>query len=1058
MNSLSHFTKLLSLLFFLVCLMTEGVSKEDPSPPLSGSTLSDQSLELMDPEIPVIPNSSGFGITTPAGRGGIIYRVYSLEDTGIGTLRECVEAVGPRVCLFETSGVIQLAGELKISNPNITIAGQTAPSPGVMLYGAQMVIKTQDVLIQHLGVRLGDPLNGQEPQDEDVRDCISIREGSDRIILDHLSLAWGTDENLSIVGNVGEITVSNVLNAQPLTVVKPGYSSLIYDDGSVAYLGNMFAHADQRQPLSHISNLIFSNNLLYNRGLRFIQLANTRSPGEISSNTIQGNVFVEGPNRRGDTNPIMYGNGDIKEGTRLYLDANYWKESVYSPSFITDQRELIRDEGNNADPIVDTPPLWLENLEPLEEEQRIIEYVLENVGSRPSDRNPYDESVIQDYLNGTGQFYECVNGCDNNTGGDPILSVVQRKLRIPSDPNGDKNQNGYTNLEEWLHKFSENVEGRELIYRSIGDLEESTYVSVSGQQKRWHNITFKVEGPSTSEKAIPNPFLDYRMNIKFTHLSSNTSIIVPGYYAADGNAAETSDSTGNIWQAHFVPEEIGSWAYEVLFEQGDGLAVENIFTPGTPLEAHGQTGTFSVSETDKSGNDFRGKGFLRYVGKHHLQFSGNKEYFIKGGADSPENLLSYRDFDNTPNLRDRQKTYEPHLQDWKAGDPVWQGTKGKGLIGALNYLASKGMNAFSFMTMAVNGDDRAVYPYIIGNGEDAPQQDRTQFDVSKLAQWEIVFSHADSLGLHLHFKTQETENDILLDGGQLGTERKLYYRELIARFGHHLALNWNTGEEVNLHTELGDVYQELLYSYSAYIKSLDPYDHPVVSHTFPQDRLSIYTALLGKQSPITGASLQVNYINVHKHTLEWVKKSKLSGYPWVVANDEQGSSTTGITPDGEGNNHADIRKSVLWGNYMAGGAGVEYYFGYDYPHSDMTLQDFRSRDSMWSFTRIAMDFFRNELPFYDYSSQDHLLLGTGNNDISYAFGKPGEQFIVFSERMGELSMILTCGVDTYNLRWFNPRTGEFTPESRTLEAGGAVPLFDPPSDPDEDWVLILDPA
>ncbi|MEM7510133.1 MAG: putative collagen-binding domain-containing protein, partial [Bacteroidota bacterium] len=223
-------------------------------------------------------------------------------------------------------------------------------------------------------------------------------------------------------------------------------------------------------------------------------------------------------------------------------------------------------------------------------------------------------------------------------------------------------------------------------------------------------------------------------------------------------------------------------------------------------------------------------------------------------------------------------------------------------------------------------------------------------------------------------------------------------------------------------------------------------------------RLAIYTALLGKQSPITGASLQVNYINVHKHTLEWVKKSKLSGYPWVVANDEQGSSTTGITPDGEGSNHADIRKSVLWGNYMAGGAGVEYYFGYEYPHSDMTLQDFRSRDSMWSFTRIAMDFFRNELPFYDYSSQDHLLLGTGNNDISYAFGKPGEQFIVYSERMGELSIILTCGVDTYNLRWFNPRTGEFTPESRKLEAGGAVPLFDPPADPDEDWVLILDPA
>ena len=62
-------------------------------------------------------------------------------------------------------------------------------------------------------------------------------------------------------------------------------------------------------------------------------------------------------------------------------------------------------------------------------------------------------------------------------------------------------------------------------------------------------------------------------------------------------------------------------------------------------------------------------------------------------------------------------------------------------------------------------------------------------DVSKLAQWEIVFEHADKKGLFLHFKMQERENSFLLDGGELGTERKLYYREPIARFGHHLSLD-----------------------------------------------------------------------------------------------------------------------------------------------------------------------------------------------------------------------------------------------------------------------------
>ena len=70
-----------------------------------------------------------------------------------------------------------------------------------------------------------------------------------------------------------------------------------------------------------------------------------------------------------------------------------------------------------------------------------------------------------------------------------------------------------------------------------------------------------------------------------------------------------------------------------------------------------------------------------------------------------------------------------------------------------------------------------------------------RIDVSKTAQWELVFEHADTMGMFLHFKTQEQENDQLLDGGKLGLQRRLYYRELVARFGHHLALNWNLGEE-----------------------------------------------------------------------------------------------------------------------------------------------------------------------------------------------------------------------------------------------------------------------
>ena len=103
------------------------------------------------------------------------------------------------------------------------------------------------------------------------------------------------------------------------------------------------------------------------------------------------------------------------------------------------------------------------------------------------------------------------------------------------------------------------------------------------------------------------------------------------------------------------------------------------------------------------------------------------------------------------------------------------------MIAALIYLASEGMNAFSFLPMTIGGDDRNVFPYVTERGP------FTRFDCSKLAQWEIVFEHADHLGLHLHFKTLETENELLLDHGDLGLERRMYYRELIARFAHHLA-------------------------------------------------------------------------------------------------------------------------------------------------------------------------------------------------------------------------------------------------------------------------------
>ena len=168
--------------------------------------------------VPIIPGANGFGTTTAAGRGGQVYRVTSLAESGTGTLKACIDQKGPRVCVFEVSGMIKLTQNLPIRNPNITIAGQTAPSPGITLRGASVIIKTSDVLIQHIHVRPGDDPSGPSP---DNRDALRIEgdEGTPivrNVVIDHCSFSWSIDEMASAWQNWDNITLSNNIFSEPL--------------------------------------------------------------------------------------------------------------------------------------------------------------------------------------------------------------------------------------------------------------------------------------------------------------------------------------------------------------------------------------------------------------------------------------------------------------------------------------------------------------------------------------------------------------------------------------------------------------------------------------------------------------------------------------------------------------------------------------------------------------------------------------------------------------------------------------------------------------------------
>ncbi len=583
-------------------------------------------------------------------------------------------------------------------------------------------------------------------------------------------------------------------------------------------------------------------------------------------------------------------------------------------------------------------------------------------------------------------------------------------------------------------------------------------VKVSGELKRWHKVTLTMDGPNTSETANPNPFTNYRCDVTFTH-SSGASYVVPGYYAACDNPAEGC-SSGNKWKAHFSPDRTGAWNYSISFKTGSNVAMNGGGSSAGFFD--GSTGNFSISESDKSGRDFRAKdkGKLRYVGEHYLRFAGtggnnsNGEYFFKAGADAPENTLAYNDFDATPNRGGRRKTWSPHQQDYSASEAssyTWKGGKGTELLGAVRYLSNTGVNAFSFLTLSLHGDDENVFPHLMKvnestyNGYNDAQQwnngvHHNRFDVSKLAQWERVFEYADAKGMFMHFKTLETENDNMMDNDNFGNERKIYYRELVARFGHHLGLNWNLSEESTMK-------DNVVKQTASYIKSIDPYDNHIVLHTYPNQKDQRYDPLLGNSSELTGASLQTSnstYNEVKSDVKKWVNKSAQANKKWVVCLDEPGNAQIGIDNDDNGSNDKLVRNKVLWATLLSGGMGVEYYYGYQTGQTDLSAQNHRSRDQKYKEAAIALEFMRNYVGNNAINMSNADNVTSDNND--HVFAEAGKIYVVYRPNGGTTGINLPG--NGWKVQWYNPRNGGALTSAANVGSNLVAPN-------NNDWVALI---
>jgi hypothetical protein len=601
-------------------------------------------------------------------------------------------------------------------------------------------------------------------------------------------------------------------------------------------------------------------------------------------------------------------------------------------------------------------------------------------------------------------------------------------------------------------------------------------VQISGTLQQWHKVTVELAGLEASESASdPNPFTQLEMWVQFRHPASQLAYRVPGYFAADGEAAKSGAGEGNAWRAHLAPDAAGRWEYEIEFYQG-GTVVSGNADEARPLSPwHGLSGSFQIEPSTKDAPGFRAEGRLTVTDSGYLRHAGSGRYFLKAGPDAPETLLAYRDFDGITTGNPQRaplKDWQPHVKDWREGDPSWREGRGRGLIGAINYIASQGCNSISFLPYNAGGDGDNVWPFVSRN-------DKLHYDCSKLDQWQIVFDHATERGVHLHFKLQETEIDDerrghggtagsvpeALDGGQLGVERRLYIRELVARFGHALGLTWNIGEE---NTQSAEEVRAMI----DFIDAMDPYDHLIVIHTFPGEQDKVYSRLLPPRSQLTGASLQNPWHAAHRRTLHWVRRSREAGRRWIVCNDEQNPASDGVPPDPGYQGHDgiaardsdrpydlhDIRRYTLWGTLLAGGAGVEYYFGYQLPQNDLNCQDFRSRQRSWKYCRIALQFFhKHDIPFWQMDCRDALVGNKQHENTRYCFARVGEVYLVYLTTGGTSSLDLGDSEGSFEVRWFDPRGGGALQRGSvaTIDGGGVRELGTPPSDVNEDWLVLV---
>lgn len=367
----------------------------------------------------------GWAVNTKGGRGGEIIRVTNLNSSGPGSLADAIAGNGARIIVFEVGGIIDLEGDtLTISNPYVTIAGQTAPSPGITLINGSLSINSNDVIIQHIRARPG--ASGHEVGWEP--DGISTRSAYN-VIIDHCSISWAVDENCSASGprfsgttpdtwrllTSHDVTISNNIISEGLshaTHIKGEHSkgTLIHDNATnIAILRNLYAHNKERNPLfKGGARGVAVNNFIYNPGgsaIRYNLVASewTGYTWDTGRVTVVGNVMQYGPNT-GDI-PLLYVNNGPCE---VYIDDNIAKDTAGNDV------DVYR---GDSEKLMDTKPIWNSNIQ-ISPADEVKDNIITYAGARPWDRDEIDTRIINEMLAGNGSIIDL----ETEVGGYPTHS------------------------------------------------------------------------------------------------------------------------------------------------------------------------------------------------------------------------------------------------------------------------------------------------------------------------------------------------------------------------------------------------------------------------------------------------------------------------------------------------------------------------------------------------------------------------------------------------------------------------------------------------------------